>query len=69
MGESRGAHRALVGKPGGRRTLGGPRHGWEDNIKIDLQEVGLEGMDWIGRVQNRDRWRAVVHAVMKPGIS
>jgi hypothetical protein len=51
-------------KPRGKRPLGRPRHRWEDNIKIDLQEVGCGGMDWIGPAQDRDRWRAIVNAVM-----
>jgi hypothetical protein len=53
----------LVGKPDGRRPLGRPRLRWEDNIKMDLQEVSFGGEDWIEFVQNRDRWRAVVNAV------
>jgi hypothetical protein len=64
MGERRGAYRALVGKPEGRRPLGRPRRRWEDNIKIDLREVGWGGMDWINLAQDRDRWRALVNAVM-----
>jgi hypothetical protein len=64
MGERRGAYRALVGKPEGRRPLGRPRHRWEDNIKMDLREVGWVDMDWIDLVQDRDRWRAVVNAVI-----
>jgi hypothetical protein len=64
MGERRGAYRALVGKPEGRRPLGRPRRRWEDNIKMDLREVGWGGMDWINLAQNRDRWRALVNAVM-----
>jgi hypothetical protein len=64
MGERRGAIRALVGKPEGRRPLGRPRRRWEDNIKMDLREVGWEGMDWINLAQDRDRWRALVNAVM-----
>jgi hypothetical protein len=64
MGEGKGAYRILVGRPEGRRPLGRPRRRWEDNIKMDLQEVGLGGMDWIAMVQDRDRWRAVVSAVM-----
>jgi hypothetical protein len=64
MGERRGAYRALVGKPEGRRPLGRPRHRWEDNIKMDLREVGWGGMDWINMAQDRDRWRALVNAVM-----
>jgi hypothetical protein len=62
MGEKRGAYRILVGRPEGRRPLGGPRRRWEDNIKIDLQEVAW-GMDWIDLAQDRDRCRALVNAV------
>jgi hypothetical protein len=62
-GEKRGAYRILVGRPEGRRPFGRPRRRWEDNIKMDLQEVGW-GMDWIELAQDRDRWRAVVNAVM-----
>jgi len=57
-------YRFLVGKSEGKRTLGRPRHRWEDNIKMDLQEVGCGGMDWIELAQDRDRWRALVNAVM-----
>jgi hypothetical protein len=64
MGEGRGAYRILVGRPEGRRPLGRPRRRWEDNIKMDLQEVGWGGMDWIDMAQDRDRWRALVNAVM-----
>jgi hypothetical protein len=63
MGEKRGAYRILVGRPEGRRPLGRPRRRWEDNIKMNLQEVGW-AMDWIDLVQDRDRWRALVNAVM-----
>jgi hypothetical protein len=63
-GERRGTYRALVEKPEGRRPLGRPRRRWEDNIKMDLREVGWGGMDWINLAQDRDRWRAVVNAVM-----
>jgi len=63
MGERRGVYRCLVGKPEGKRPLGRPRHRWEDSIKVDLQEVGW-GIDWIDLVQDRDRWRALVNAVM-----
>ena len=55
--ERRGVQRVLVEKPEGKRPLGRPRRRWEDNIKMDLQEVGCEGMDWIDVAQNRDRWR------------
>jgi len=64
MGERRGVYRVLVGKPEGKRQLGRPRRRWEDNIKIDLQAVGYEGMDWVQLAQDRDRWRAFVNAVM-----
>jgi hypothetical protein len=63
MGEKRGAYRILVGRPEGRRPLGRPRRRWEDNIKIDLQEVGWD-RDWIDLAQDRHRWRALVNAVM-----
>jgi hypothetical protein len=64
MGERRGAYRVLVRKHEGERPLGRPRGRWEDNIKIDLQEVGLGDMDWIVVAQDRDTWRALVGAVM-----
>jgi hypothetical protein len=64
MGQKRGIYRVLVGKPEGKRPLGRPRRIREDNIKMDLQEVGFGGMDWIELVQYRDRWRDVVSAVM-----
>ena len=64
MGEKRIIYKVLVGKPEGKKPLGRPRHRWEDNIKMDLQEVGCGGMDWIELAQDRDRWRALVNAVM-----
>jgi hypothetical protein len=64
MGERRGLYRVLVGKPEGKRPSGRSRHRWEDNIKTYLQEVGCGGMDWIDVPQDRDRWRALVNAVM-----
>ena len=57
--------RGLVGKPERKRPLGRSRRRWEDNINTDLQEVGCGGMDWIELAQDRDRWRALVNAVMK----
>ena len=64
MVETRGVYRVLVGKPEGKRPLGRPWLRWEDNIKMDLQEVGCGGMDWIDLAEDRDRWRALVNAVM-----
>jgi hypothetical protein len=64
MAEGRSVYRVLVGKSEGRRQLETPRRRWEDNIKMDLQEVGCGAMDWIELVQDRDRWRALVNAVM-----
>jgi hypothetical protein len=63
MGGKRGTYRILVGRPEGRKPLGRPRRRWEDNIKMDLQEVGW-GMGWIELAQDRDRWRSLVNAVM-----
>jgi hypothetical protein len=64
MGEGRGAYRILMGRPEERRPLGRTRRRWEANIKMDLQDVGWGGMEWIDMAQDRDRWRAVVSAVM-----
>jgi len=64
MGERRGVYMVLVGKPEGKRPLGRPRRNWKDSIKMDLQEVGCGSMDWIDVVQDIDRWRALVNAVM-----
>jgi hypothetical protein len=64
MGKKRNAYRLLVGRPGGKRPLGRPRHRWLDNIKMDLLEIGWNGVDWIGLAQDRDKWRALVNAVM-----
>jgi hypothetical protein len=69
MGEKRGAYRALVGKPEGRRPLGRPRRRWEDNIKMDLREAGWGGLDWIYMAQDRDKWRGVVYTVMNLRVS
>ena len=63
MGEGRGVHRVLVGKPEGKSPLGRPIHKWEDNNKMDLREVG-GGADWMDLGQDRDRWRALVNMVM-----
>jgi hypothetical protein len=64
MGEKRNVYRLLVGKPEGKRPLGRPRRRWMENIKMDLLEIGLSVMDWIGLAQNRYRWRALVNSVM-----
>jgi len=64
MGVERGVHRVLVGKPEGKRPLGRPRHRWEDNIKMYLQEVGGGCGDWIELAQDRNRWRALVSTLM-----
>ena len=62
-GEGRRVYKVMVGKPEGKRPLGRPRRRWEDNILMDLQEVGLRYEDWTRLVQDRDRWRALVSAV------
>jgi hypothetical protein len=64
MGERRGVRRVLVGKPEGKRPLGRPKHRWENNIKMDLQEMRCGGMDCIDLAQDWDKWRALVNAVM-----
>jgi hypothetical protein len=64
MGEKRNVYRLLVGKPEGKRPQRRLRHRWIDNIKMDLSEIGLSVVDWIGLAQDRYRWRALVNAVM-----
>jgi hypothetical protein len=64
MGEDRKVHKVLVGKPEGKRPLGRPRRMWEDGIRMDLREIGLGGVEWNRLAQDRDRWWAVVSAVM-----
>jgi hypothetical protein len=64
MGDKRNTYRILVGKTDGKRSLGKPRSRWVDNIKMDLREIGWDGMDWIYLAQNRDQWRALVNTVM-----
>ena len=63
MGEGRGVHRVVVGKPEGKKLLGRPRRRWEDNVKMDLQEVRGGGA-WMVLIQDRDRWRALENTVM-----
>jgi hypothetical protein len=64
MGEERNVYKVLMGKPEGKRSLGRQRRRWEDGIRMDLREIGLGCVDWIQLAQDRDRWRAVVSAVM-----
>jgi hypothetical protein len=64
MGEVRGAYNILVGSPEGRRPLGRPRRRWEDNIKMNLTEIGLGNVDWIHWAQDRNRWHALANMVM-----
>jgi hypothetical protein len=68
MREGRGVYRVLVRRPEGKRPLGRARRRWEDNIRMDLQEVGYGCEDWIGMAQDRDRWRALVSAVRNLGV-
>ena len=69
MGERKGVYWVLVAKREGKRPLGRPRCRWEDKIKTDHQEVGCGGMDWIELAQGRDRWRAIVNAIMNLRVS
>jgi hypothetical protein len=64
MGEKRNVYRLLAGKPEGKKPLGRPRRRWIDNIKMDLSEIGMSVVDWIGLAQDRYRWRALVNSVM-----
>jgi hypothetical protein len=64
MGEGRGVYRVLVAKPEGTRPLGRPRRRWEDNIKLDLREIGMDGTNWIQLAQDRVQWWAFVNTVM-----
>jgi hypothetical protein len=64
MGKGRDVHRILVGRPEGKRPLGRPRHMWEDNIKMDLREIGIDVANWIQLAQDRVQWRACVNTVM-----
>jgi hypothetical protein len=65
MGLGRGVYRVLVGRPEGKRPLGRPRRRWEDNIKMDLREIGIDVVNWIRLAQDRVQWRAFVNTVMK----
>ena len=68
MGEGRGVHRVLVGKPEGKKPLERPRRRWEDNINMDLQEVGGGCGDWMELAQDREMWRALVSTVINLGV-
>jgi hypothetical protein len=63
-GEGRGVYKVLVKRPEGKRPLGRPRRRWEDNIKMDLREMEIDGANWIELAQDKDQWRAVVNTVM-----
>jgi hypothetical protein len=65
MVEGRGVYRVVVGKPEGKRSIGRPRHRWEDSIKADFQEVRCGGMNWVELAQDRNRWRGLMNTVMK----
>jgi hypothetical protein len=69
MGEKRNVYRLLVGKPEGKRPLGRPRHRWIGNIKMDILEIGLSVVEWIGQAQDRYRWRALENSVMNLRVS
>jgi hypothetical protein len=68
-GEKRNAYRILVGKPEGKRPVGRSRRRWVDNIKIELREIGSDGMDWTDLAQDNDQWRALVNTVMHLRVS
>ena len=68
VGERKGVYKVLVGKHEGKRPLGRPRRRWEDNIRMDLQEVGCGSMDWIELAQDRDRWRELVNSVIRVNL-
>jgi hypothetical protein len=64
MGKGRGVYRVLVGRPEGKRSLGRPRRRWEDNIKMDLREIGIDGANWIRLAEDKVQWRVFVNTVM-----
>jgi hypothetical protein len=64
-GEKRNAYRILVGNPDGKRPMGRLRHRWVDNIKMDIREIGWDGMDWIDLAQDRDQWRTLMNTMVK----
>jgi hypothetical protein len=68
MGEERGVDLVLIGRPEGKRPLGRPRRRWEDNIKLDLREIGIDGANWIRLAQDRVQWQAFVSTEMNPRV-
>jgi hypothetical protein len=68
MVEMRNAYNILIGRPEGKKPLGRLRRRWEDNIKMDLREIGLKGVDWMHMVQDKDQWQALVNTVMNLGF-
>ena len=68
MEEGRSAFKILTGKPTGKIPLGRPRHRWEDNIRMDLEEISTNAINWVDSAQDRDYWRALVNAALKPGF-
>jgi hypothetical protein len=68
MGEGRVVYRVFVGRPESKRPVGRPKRRWEDNIKLDLREIGIDGTNWIGLAQDRIQWRAFVNTVMNLGV-
>jgi hypothetical protein len=69
MEEGRSVYRVLIGRPEGKRQLGKPRRRWEDNIKMDLREIGIDGVNWIQLSQDRVQWRPFVNTVMNLRVS
>jgi hypothetical protein len=68
IGEKMNDYRILVGKPEGKKPLGSPRHRWVDKIKVDLREIGWDGVDWIDMAQDKDQWRDLVNMVLNPWV-
>ena len=69
MEEGRSAFKILIGKPRGKKHLGTPRHRWEDNVRMDIKEIGISTRNWVDSVQDKDYWRVLVHACCTSGIN